>query len=35
MNVRAHAVGMCSQRQDVANLAFNQFFPIFLAKCSL
>jgi len=35
MNVRAQAVGMCSQWQNVANLIFNQFFPIFLAKCSL
>ena len=35
MNVRAQAVGMCSQWQNVANLIFNQFFPIFLAKCGL
>jgi hypothetical protein len=34
MNVRAQAVGMCSQWQNVSNLVFNQFFPIFLAKCS-
>lgn len=35
MNVRAQAVGMCSQWQNVSNLIFNQFFPVFLAKCSL
>lgn len=35
MNVRAQAVGMCSQWQNVSNLVFNQFFPIFLAKASL
>ncbi|TGO25273.1 hypothetical protein BPAE_0083g00050 [Botrytis paeoniae] len=34
MNVRAQAVGMCSQWQNVSNLIFNQFFPVFLAKCS-
>ncbi|TGJ78741.1 hypothetical protein E0Z10_g10030 [Xylaria hypoxylon] len=32
MNVRAQAVGMCSQSQNVANTVFQQFFPIFLAK---
>lgn len=32
MNVRAQAVGMCSQWQNVSNLVFNQFFPVFLAK---
>jgi MFS family permease len=35
MNVRAQAVGMCSQFQNVTNLIFNQFFPTFLANCSL
>lgn len=30
MNVRAQAVGMCSQMQNVGNTIFNQFFPIFL-----
>lgn len=30
MNVRAQAVGMCSQTQNVAQAIFNQFFPIFL-----
>lgn len=30
MNVRAQAVGMCSQTQNVAQAVFNQFFPIFL-----
>lgn len=30
MNVRAQAVGMCSQTQNVANSIFQQFFPIFL-----
>ncbi|KFY63574.1 hypothetical protein V496_03882 [Pseudogymnoascus sp. VKM F-4515 (FW-2607)] len=34
MNVRAQAVGMCSQWQNVSNLVFNQFFPVFLAKAS-
>ncbi|PQE15250.1 sugar transporter protein [Rutstroemia sp. NJR-2017a WRK4] len=34
MNVRAQAVGMCSQFQNVTNLIFNQFFPTFLANCS-
>ncbi|KAI1265761.1 sugar transporter [Xylariaceae sp. FL1019] len=32
MNVRAQAVGMCSQSQNVANAIFQQFFPIFLAN---
>lgn len=35
MNVRAQAVGMCSQTQNVANLVFQQFFPQFLAAASL
>lgn len=35
MNVRAQAVGMCSQMQNVANTIFQQFFPIFLAKQGL
>ncbi|KAG7110420.1 quinate permease like protein [Verticillium longisporum] len=30
MNVRAQAVGMCSQMQNVANTIFQQFFPTFL-----
>ncbi|KAJ5204482.1 Major facilitator superfamily domain general substrate transporter [Penicillium cinerascens] len=30
MNVRAQAVGMASQTQNVANTIFQQFFPIFL-----
>lgn len=30
MNVRAQAVGMSSQTQNVANLIVNQFFPTFL-----
>ena len=30
MNVRAQAVGMASQTQNVANLVVQQFFPIFL-----
>jgi sugar phosphate permease len=30
MNVRAQAVGMCSQAQNIANVITNQFFPIFL-----
>lgn len=33
MNVRAQAVGMASQTQNVANSIFQQFFPIFLANC--
>lgn len=32
MNVRAQAVGMCSQSQNIANTVFQQFFPIFLAN---
>jgi MFS family permease len=30
MNVRAQAVGMASQTQNVANTIFQQFFPIFI-----
>jgi sugar phosphate permease len=30
MNIRAQAVGMCSQTQNVANSIVQQFFPIFL-----
>lgn len=30
MNVRAQAMGMASQTQNVANAIFQQFFPIFL-----
>lgn len=30
MNVRAQAMGMASQSQNVANAIFQQFFPIFL-----
>jgi len=33
MNVRAQAVGMCSQMQNVANSILQQFFPTFLANC--
>ncbi|RJE23924.1 sugar transporter [Aspergillus sclerotialis] len=33
MNVRAQAVGMASQTQNVANAIFQQFFPIFLKNC--
>jgi len=33
MNVRAQAIGMSSQMQNVANTIFQQFFPTFLAKC--
>lgn len=33
MNVRAQALGMCSQMQNVANSIFQQFFPIFLNNC--
>lgn len=33
MNVRAQAVGMCAQMQNVANAITQQFFPIFLKKC--
>ncbi|KAJ2891692.1 hypothetical protein MKZ38_000066 [Zalerion maritima] len=32
LNVRAQAVGMCSQTQNVANTILNQFFPTFLAN---
>lgn len=32
MNIRAQAVGMCSQMQNVANTIFQQFFPVFLAN---
>ena len=32
MNVRAQAVGMCSQMQNVANTIVQQFFPTFLAS---
>lgn len=32
MNIRAQAVGMCSQMQNVANTIFQQFFPKFLAN---
>lgn len=32
MNVRAQAVGMCSQTQNVAQAIFNQFFPLFLQR---
>lgn len=35
MNVRAQAVGMCSQMQNVANTIFQQFFPIFLDNTGL
>ncbi|KAJ4296583.1 hypothetical protein N0V90_006630 [Kalmusia sp. IMI 367209] len=33
MNVRAQAVGMCSQTQNVVNSIVQQFFPIFLKNC--
>ncbi|TVY53397.1 Quinate permease [Lachnellula cervina] len=33
MNVRAQAVGMSSQMQNVANSIFQQFFPTFLKNC--
>ncbi|KAF2255676.1 MFS sugar transporter-like protein [Trematosphaeria pertusa] len=33
MNVRAQAVGMCSQTQNVANSIVQQFFPQFLDNC--
>lgn len=33
MNVRAQALGMASQTQNVANLIVNQFFPTFLNNC--
>lgn len=32
VNVRAQAVGMCSQMQNVGNTIFQQFFPTFLAN---
>lgn len=32
MNIRAQAVGMCSQWQNVANVVLNQCFPLFLSK---
>lgn len=35
MNVRAQAVGMCSQMQNVANTIFQQFFPKFLRDTGL
>jgi hypothetical protein len=35
MNVRAQAVGMCSQMQNVANTIFQQFFPTFLTNVGL
>ncbi|KAK1574445.1 general substrate transporter [Colletotrichum navitas] len=35
VNVRAQAVGMCSQMQNVANTIFQQFFPTFLANAGL
>jgi MFS family permease len=35
MNVRAQAVGMSSQMQNVANSVFQQFFPTFLANQGL
>lgn len=33
MNVRAQAVGMASQTQNVANAIVQQFFPLFLDNC--
>lgn len=33
MNVRAQAIGMASQTQNVCNSIFQQFFPTFLANC--
>ena len=33
MNVRAQAVGMAAQSQNVANAIFQQFFPTFLKNC--
>jgi sugar phosphate permease len=33
MNIRAQAVGMASQSQNVANAVVQQFFPIFLNNC--
>lgn len=35
MNVRAQAVGMSSQMQNVANTIFQQFFPTFLNNVGL
>ncbi|KAF4122886.1 transporter [Geosmithia morbida] len=35
VNIRAQAVGMCSQMQNVANTIFQQFFPTFLANTGL
>lgn len=35
LNVRAQAVGMCSQMQNVANTIFQQFFPLFLNNVGL
>lgn len=34
-NVRAQAVGMCSQMQNVAQAIFNQFFPTFYTNCGM
>lgn len=33
MNVRAQAVGMAAQSQNIANAILGQFFPIFLTNC--
>jgi Sugar (and other) transporter len=33
LNVRAQAVGMASQTQNVANAVFLQCFPLFLKRC--
>ena len=33
MNVRAQAVGMASQTQNIANAIVQQFFPTFLQNC--
>lgn len=33
MNVRAQAVGMASQTQNIANAIVQQFFPTFLNNC--
>ncbi|KAF6813990.1 sugar transporter [Colletotrichum plurivorum] len=35
MNIRAQAVGICSQSQNVANTIFQQFFPTFLKNTGL
>lgn len=35
VNIRAQAMGMCSQMQGVANTIFQQFFPTFYANCGL